>query len=122
MPVETFQIQSLVTTTATGPGSAANVSLVEGDYTLFLRIHALSAGKTARLVLETSADDFATVIPAGVGFSLTGALPIEGVTVSWRQRDLGKSEFGAGGGDARWNLVALDAGASITFESWVTAG
>ena len=120
MPITRTTLQALTTQTGPFTGSAVDVSGITGDFTIKLRVDALTAGNSARLIFEESVDNFTTVIETGAGLNTATGLTSgpEGVTVSFKRRDFGSlSKIGAPNGKLRIRLAAIDGG-SITYESW----
>lgn len=121
MPITKTFLQTLTTQSGALASSGVDVSGITGDFTVKLRIHALSVGNNARFVLEESTNAFSTVIPTGVGWNSATGLTTgpEGITLSWKRRDFGAlCKAGVTNGEMRLNLVELDGG-STQYECWI---
>jgi len=110
------------TASATGPVTAgSDVSAVVGDFTIKLRILALSttgARAGARVVLEESIDSFATSSPIAV-VDIQGPLGGNDVLRQWRTYEVSMSKIGGAGAAVRANISVLSSGTSIKLEAWI---
>jgi len=129
MPVNRKTISS---GTATGTFQSAGVGVadVSGDWTIKCLVSAFSTapGPTpgnARLVVEESADEFATVTALAV-LDFVGTLPPEGQVVSVRKREFtGTSLIGKTNGmtaaEVRVNIAEVNGSSpvALTYNAWI---
>jgi hypothetical protein len=120
-------IQASVTKTAVFTGSGVDISGITGDFTLHLRVSALSATDLAKVAFcfEDSVDAFTGKI-ARATQNFQGTLGQtynqQDVVVSWRKRELKGIRAGVSSAVLRLNVVDLQGTSpSVTYEAWITS-
>jgi hypothetical protein len=116
-------LQTVTTTGPVAPSGGADVSQVNANYTLRMRIISLTSASFnpggVRIVIEESNNNFGTVSPlrvVDVAYSVN-----RDVLMSWRPGDMCQSLIGTAGALLRANVYDFNnfGGASATFEVWL---
>jgi len=127
----TTGLQTVTATGAVTPTAGLSISGVTGDFTVCVEIISLTAGKTARIQLESSTNSF-TGVTADAVFQVIGQEGQGGTTYtagaynpttekfSVRKYQMQNPQnYGLAGGVARLNLIDLDSGSSLTLHGWL---
>lgn len=118
--------QSRVTKTAAFTGAAIDVSMITGDFTVFLRVVQLLGSGTVRFRFGDSLDSFVADNMPGPTYSMRGNINNDvstggSVTKSFLRRDFPSLRMGTAAAKLRLDVAELtgDATKSVTYEAWI---
>lgn len=101
------------TITSAGPVSGTlGTGVLAGNYEVTARVRGLGAGQRLSLLLEASAAGTFTDTVTAARWEVSGSGAPEGDEMSASWRDMQLVPFGGSGNALRFNVVALDAGAT----------
>jgi hypothetical protein len=108
--------------TATGAITGSlDTSALSGDYTVKIEVSGLSAGKSAQIALEDTANvtPFSDVLQPYV-FSFVGGMDRDGVALSVRSYQIPQARFGATNTKLRFNTQAISSTpGSVKVHGWL---
>lgn len=112
-------VQALVTKTAAFDGASLAIDTNATDWTLFLRVAKLTAGKKARFSFQDSVNAFTANI-AGPSFSVKGEVGTDYDRIfSVQKKDFPSLRFNATSAVLRLSLTEIDASSSVDYEAWL---
>jgi hypothetical protein len=115
----TTGVQTVSATGAVTPTTGLDISGISGDFTIFLEVTGMTAGKTARIQFEDSVNAFTASVPVAV-INVTGALTSAASQVfDIRKYQLPNNRFGVTSAVLRVNVTAIDSGSSLSLHAWI---
>jgi hypothetical protein len=121
MPITRTTLLAKTTQTAATANAGVDVSGITGDFTIKIRVDALSPNAgSAKIQIEESTNSFTNAYTV-FKQDFLGGLPPEGVTVSYRKYQSETTSLaGTASAKFRVNLIELNGTSpSITYEAWI---
>jgi hypothetical protein len=114
--VATFAATSVVS-------QALDISGVTGDFTVRLRVEALTAAKNIQIAIQDSVDGFVADIVTRKTINVKGAVLTGAMldVIECRKYDIPSMRFGTANARMRINVLAIDAATSATVTCWYEA-
>lgn len=108
------------TVTAAGAVTGTlDISGLSGDFTVKIRVTALSAGKTAVIALEDSVDEFTNAVQQAV-VQVSGEVKPEAEKVfSFKKADLPALRLGTTSAECRINVLSVTATPGLKVHAWL---
>lgn len=115
----TTGLQTVTATGAVTPTAGLDISGITQDFTLWIQVQSLTAGKKATITLEDSVNGFTASVPVW-SETFTGAVAsANDVKVSKRKYEKPALRAGTGSAVARLNITQIDSATTLIVQSWI---